>query len=102
MPMVMMSALGKGSLKKSPDAVVMRWLKPAAPMLLVATGATGGKSKLIHLRCGCFFATSMESRPVAPPTSQSVLNGEKSNLSANASKLMREPGHRTQKLLQFG
>src|SRR6476620_269260 len=52
-------------------------------------GSTAGRSKLVHLRCECFFATSMLSRPVAPPTSQSVWNFEKSNLSANASKLIR-------------
>ena len=37
-----------------------------------------------------FLAASMQSRPVAPPTSQRVLNFEKSNLAANASKLMRD------------
>jgi hypothetical protein len=40
--------------------------------------------------CGCFFATSIESKAVAPPTAQSVRYYEKSNFAASASKLMRE------------
>ena len=32
----------------------------------------------------------MQSRPVAPPTSQSVLKREKSNFSANCSKFIRD------------
>ena len=84
------SALGSGSLKKSPDAVATRPARPAAAMCFRATGSTGGRSKDVQRRCGCRRATSMHSNPVAPPTSQSVLNGEKSNFSANASKLMRD------------
>src|SRR5437667_12821173 len=48
-PIVMMSALGSGSLKKSPAAVPIRSLKPAAPMDFLATGSTGGRSKLTQL-----------------------------------------------------
>ena len=59
-------------------------------MCLRAMGSTAGRSNDVQRRCGWRLATSMQSRPVAPPTSQSVLNGEKSNFSANASKLMRD------------
>ena len=44
----------------------------------------------MHLRCGYFLAHSMLSRPVAPPTSRRVLDAEKSNFLANASKLILE------------
>jgi len=53
--------------------------------------------------CGCRFATSMLSKPVAPPTSHKVLNRLKSNFSEKASKLSRDkPGHPAKELLQPG
>ena len=45
--MVMTSALGSGSVKKSPLAVAMRFARPAAAMCLRAMGSTTGKSKLM-------------------------------------------------------
>ena len=49
MPIVMRSALGSGSLKKSPAAVVMRSLRPAAAMCFRAIGSTGGRSNEMQL-----------------------------------------------------
>ena len=63
---------------------------PARSMARCAIGSTGGRSKLTHSMWSWTFATSTQSRPVAPPTSQSVLYGAKSNLRANVSKLIRD------------
>ena len=52
-------------------------------------------------RCGWRLATSMQSRPVAPPTSQSVLNCEKSNFSREGLEVdARQAGHRAHELLE--
>ena len=59
------SALGSGSLKKSPEAVRMRSLRPAAVIFLRAMGSTGGKSKDVHRRWGWRRATSIDRMPVA-------------------------------------
>jgi len=62
---------------------------PAAVMCFFATGSTGDRSRVMHSICGCFLATSMQSNPVAPPTSHRLRKREKSNLSASASKSCR-------------
>lgn len=89
-PIVMTSAFGSGSLKKSPDAVFTRSDEPSRAIALAAIGSTAGKSNDTQRICGCLFATRIESRPLAPPTSHNVWYLEKSTLSARALKVSRE------------
>ena len=103
MPIVITSALGSGSVKKSPAAAVTRSLRPAASIARFAIGSTTGRSKLVQRMCGWRSATMIESWPVAPPTSHSVWYLEKSNFSASAWKWPVEmPGHRVHELLEPG
>jgi len=70
MPIVITSARGSGSARKSPDAVDTRSPSPAAAIARFAIGSTIGRSKLVQRRCGWRAATVRASRPFAPPTSQ--------------------------------
>ena len=100
----MTSALGSGSLKKSPGRgrprgpagrrrrwTAWRWARPPAGRRWCSAGA------------GACCARMIESWPVAPPTSQSVLYWEKSNFSARALEVdAREAGHRVHELFEAG
>jgi hypothetical protein len=67
--MVIMSTLGNGSLKKSPEAVLTRSLNPAAAMCFRAIGSTGGRSKEMHRKfwmcLGDFYAKQASRAPDA-------------------------------------
>ena len=73
MPIVITSARGSGSVKKSPEAVFTRSPSPAAAIARCAIGSTTGRSHDVQRRCGWRAATVRESSAFAPPTSQSVL-----------------------------
>ncbi len=70
--MVITSALGRGSAKKSPEAVVTRSSTPAFLMVRAAMGSTTGRSNVVQRRWGWCWARMIDSWPVAPPTSQTV------------------------------
>ena len=72
MPIVITSAFGSGSAKKSIGCAETRSDSPAAAILRAAMRVASGRSAEMHVMCGCFLATSIDSCPVAPPTSQSV------------------------------
>lgn len=100
-PIVMTSAFGSGSLKKSPDAVFTRSDEPSRAIALAAIGSTAGKSNDTQRICGCLFATRIESRPLAPPTSHNVWYPGKIDLVGQSAKgVSGESRHGSDELLE--
>ena len=60
-PIVMTSASGRGSAKKSPPTAVTRSLSPAASIVRLAIGSTTGRSKLVQRMWGWRLATLIDS-----------------------------------------
>ncbi len=59
-PIVITSAFGSGSLRKSPDRTVICSVSPASSIHFLAIGSTAGKSNVVHLMWGCAFATRVK------------------------------------------
>ena len=81
MPIVITSAFGSGSAKKSSGRADTRSARPAAAIFRSAIAVTAGRSAEMQRMCGCRSATSIDSWPVAPPTSHSVLVAARSRTS---------------------
>lgn len=101
MLIVMTSASGNGSVRKSPLAVVTRSVAPAASMAALAIGSTTGRSKLVQRRWVWRAATMSASWPVAPPMShRSPVGAEVESLGEREEACSGDVAHGPHELLQ--